>query len=72
MRITFSMSPDDSKRIESIRSTFARRGHILNKSEVVRLALRFLQSASPTRHKALLRELERFRPGRPSGKDPSS
>lgn len=43
MRVTFSMSQDDSKRIESIRSAFGRQGHILNKSEVVRLALNFLQ-----------------------------
>jgi hypothetical protein len=68
MRVTFSLSQDDTNRIESIRSAFARQGHILNRSEVVRLALNFLKRTSPTRHKALLSELERLRPGRPSRK----
>ena len=68
MRVTFSLSQDDSNRVESIRSAFARQGHILNTSEVVRLALNFLQRASPARHKALLAELKRLRPGRPSPK----
>jgi hypothetical protein len=36
MRVTFSLSQDDSNRIESIRSVFARQGRILDRSEVVR------------------------------------
>jgi len=68
MRVTFSLSQDDTNRIESIRSVFARKGHILNRSEVVRLALNFLKRASPASHKTLLSELERLRPGRPSVK----
>jgi hypothetical protein len=66
MRVTFSLSEDDSKRVEAIRSVFAKEGHTLNRSEVVRLALSLLQRASPTRHKTLLGELKRLRPGRPS------
>lgn len=68
MRVTFSLSQDDSNRVESIRSAFARQGHILNRSEVVRLALSFFQRASPASYRVLLRELERLRPGRPSAK----
>jgi hypothetical protein len=68
MRVTFSLSQDDTNRIESIRSAFARKGQILNRSEVVRLALTFLKRASPASHTTLLNELERLRPGRPSGK----
>jgi len=68
MRVTFSLSQDDSKRIESIRSAFARQGHILNRSEVVRLALSFLERGSPVRRKALVSELARLRPGRPPAK----
>jgi hypothetical protein len=71
MRVTFSLSPDDSNRIESIRSALAREGHILNRSEVVRLALTALEGVPAKRHKALLDDLEHLRPGRRAGNAPT-
>jgi hypothetical protein len=67
MRSTFSLSQADFDRIDAIRSGLARRGHILNKSEVVRLALICLEGA-PAEQQSLLDELARLKPGRPRRK----
>jgi hypothetical protein len=65
MRSTFSLSQTDSDRIEAIRAAFAKNGHMLNKSEVIRLALICLEAGAPQVQTALVRKLARLRPGRP-------
>ncbi len=68
MRATFSLSPDDFERIESLRSALAKEGHILNKSEIVRLALLALATSSPAQRNPVLVDLARLKPGRRSAK----
>lgn len=61
---TFSFGPEDQDRIEELRKRLGHRGHLLNRSEVVRLALMALASQSETTIDSVVEQLERLRPGR--------
>jgi len=61
---TFALPIDDSQRIERLRVALAKRGHLLNRSEVVRLGLLALEGLSGERTNTLVAKLERRRPGR--------
>jgi hypothetical protein len=66
---TFSLSSEDAERIETLRLRLGQMGHLLNRSETVRLALLSLHSQDDAVVDSLLDQLERLRPGRvPRGK----
>ncbi len=61
---TFSVSSEDRQRIEELRVRLGQRGHLLNRSEVVRLSLLTLHAQSDTAIDSLVEQLRRRRPGR--------
>lgn len=65
---TFSLPAGEGGRIERIRLRLARSGHLLNRSEVVRLALLALEHVGDDVVEVLVSRLERQRPGRPPAK----
>lgn len=64
VRDTFSMPHQDHAVIETLRNRAAREGRISNKSEVVRAALRLLETLPAAGLVAHLGSLERVKPGR--------
>jgi len=64
---TFSIPTEDAARIERLRLVVARAGHLLNRSEVVRLGLLALENANSSAVEDLVAKLERKRPGRAKG-----
>lgn len=65
---TFSLPAGEGDRIERIRLRLARSGHLVNRSEVVRLALLALEDVGDDVAEVLVSRLERQRPGRPPAK----
>lgn len=63
-RDTFSMPVGDYALIEQMRVQAAKEGCLINKSEIVRAALRGLAEQPTTRLVALLNGLEKVKPGR--------
>jgi hypothetical protein len=61
---TFSFGPDDGGRIEALRTKLGRRGHLLNRSEIVRLALIALAAQDASDVDSFVEQLKRLRPGR--------
>src|SRR5258708_28563786 len=61
---TFSLGADDQDRIEVLRLKLGRQGHLLNRSEVVRLGLLALMHESGPTIDAVVDQLKRLRPGR--------
>lgn len=61
---TFSFDADDRERIELLRIEFGRQGHLLNRSEVVRLGLLVLSEQSSVIVGSRVEKLKRLRPGR--------
>ena len=64
---TFSIPPEDADRIERVRLEVARAGHLLNRSEVMRLGLLALEGTSSATINDLVAKLSRKRPGRAKG-----
>jgi hypothetical protein len=60
---SFSFFPEDTARIERIQLRFARFGHLLNRSEAVRVALLGIEDVDAATASDLLDRLERRRPG---------
>lgn len=63
---TFSIPHADGDRIDRVRLRFAQLGHLLNRSEVVRLGLIALEDSSPEAASVLVNQLDRKLPGRPA------
>ena len=61
---TFSLTKEDTSRIEELRRLLGREGVLLNKSEVVRLGLLALEAESADTRSRLVSRLVRLRPGR--------
>lgn len=61
---TFSFNPEDRERIETLRARLGRQGHLLNRSEVVRLGLLVLAGQSGPSIDSGIVQLKRLRPGR--------
>lgn len=66
VRDSFTMPPHDYDRIAQIIRSALQDGISLNKSEVIRAGLMALQKMSSKERHALLKELERVKPGRPA------
>lgn len=64
---TFSIPTEDAARIEHLRLEVARAGHLLNRSEVVRLGLLALEGTNSATINDLVSKLSRKRPGRVKG-----
>lgn len=65
VRTTFTMPEPESEAIDVLRKRIVKEnGEILNRSEAVRIGLLALQGLSISKMKALLSDLERYRPGR--------
>lgn len=62
---TFSFGPGDEDRIDQIRLRLGQQGHLLNRSEVVRLAILALANESDLGIDSAVEQLKRLRPGRP-------
>ena len=67
-RSTFAISEEDNDQIERIRTRLGKAGHLLNRSEVIRLGLNALDEAQADVLDGLVTHLDRRRPGRPSAK----
>ena len=63
---TFSFGPGDHARIDELRIRMGQKGHLLNRSEVVRLALLSLESLGDVEIDDIIERLRRLRPGRTS------
>lgn len=61
---TFSLTIEDSLRIDALRADLAREAVLVNRSEVVRLGLLALEAANASGRQRLVRRLQRRRPGR--------
>lgn len=64
---TFSIPPAEGDRIDRVRIRLAQAGHLLNRSEVVRLGLIALEDVHQDTIGTLVDRLDRMRPGRPNG-----
>lgn len=64
---TFSIPPAEEDRIDRVRLRLAQAGHLLNRSEVVRLGLIALEDVHEDTIGTLVDRLDRMRPGRPNG-----
>jgi hypothetical protein len=64
IRDTFSMPPDDSALIETLRTTAAKEGRIASKSEIVRAGLHALNVFKGHELVEVLNRLEKVKPGR--------
>lgn len=69
---TFSIPPADGDRIDRVRLRLAQAGHLLNRSEVVRLGLIALDDVDQNIIGTLVERLDRMRPGRPNETDRKS
>lgn len=67
VRATFSLPDSAITEIEDLRTELARRGVILNRSEVVRLGLTALRQLSEKELLRSVHELDRLKAGRPKG-----
>lgn len=65
IRATFSVSPDTLVEIDEVRDRLGRSMIHMNKSEVVRLALRILGGQTDTFLSKKAKELSRLKAGRP-------
>ena len=61
---TFSFGIEDQARVHALRKRLGLLGHLLNRSEVIRLSLLALSELDTATINALVRQLERLRPGR--------
>jgi hypothetical protein len=61
---TFSFDAEDRERIELLRVELGRQGHLLNRSEVVRLGLLVLAEQNSLTIRSRVEKLKRLRPGR--------
>lgn len=64
---SFALDAEDLARIERIRVALAMQGMILNRTEIVRLALLALNAAPPAVARKWVPDLPRRTPGRPKG-----
>jgi hypothetical protein len=66
---TFSFGIEDQARVHALRKRLGLLGHLLNRSEVIRLSLLALSELDTATINSLVGHLERLRPGRePKGK----
>jgi hypothetical protein len=65
IRATFSLPRSCVEQLEKLRIKFARRGHILNRSELVRIGLAALDKIQQKEFQAALSGVERLKAGRP-------
>jgi hypothetical protein len=63
---TFAIPSEDSDRIERLRLALAGSGHLLNRSEIVRLGLLALENIGPDLTADVISQLRRRKPGRHS------
>jgi hypothetical protein len=61
---TFSFGPGDRDRVEDLRTRLGRQGHLLNRSEIVRLGLLTLERQRDAEVESIVKQLPRLRPGR--------
>jgi hypothetical protein len=61
---TFSFGTGDQERLDALRKRLGHLGHLLNRSEVIRLSLLALSAQDNAAINALIGQLERLRPGR--------
>lgn len=69
IRATFSLPESAVEEIDAIRKKLAQDGHILNKSEVVRVGLAALENISERHIRAAIGDIARLKAGRPSSTD---
>lgn len=65
IRATFSLPSETIEDIEGLRQKFAKDGHILNRSELIRVGLAALDTLSERSARKLISEIERLKAGRP-------
>lgn len=66
VRATFSLPKSCVDQLDDLRLKFGRKGHILNRSEVVRIGLAALEKLPSTEFQAALADVERLKAGRPN------
>ena len=66
VRATFSLPGSALVEIEALRAKLALDGHLLNKSEVVRIGLVALDGLTNKNAKKVICEIERLKAGRPN------
>lgn len=66
VRATFSLPKSCVDQLDMLQRKFGKSGHILNRSEVVRIGLAALERLPKAEFQAALSDVERLKAGRPS------
>lgn len=66
IRETFSLPPDESRRIDGLRMRAAQAGVMLNRSEVVRAGIAALAMLNDTQFSAVTNDVPKLKTGRPT------